>query len=177
MDGFMDTEDALHSYAAPEKKLEILKDPHIGAFAVISLVKWLLIYGAAITSVLLSERTGRRVLAILGLSFVIGRCLLGLTSMFFPKAKKDGMLYEETKDRPQVVVILLVIQLLAASALTVWMDVLSGSLVLLTFALHTLYYRFMVYKSFGGVTGDTAGYFLTTGEILAAVVLAASLYL
>ena len=44
LDGFMDTEDALNSYAVREKKLEILKDPHTGAFAVISLVKWMLIY-------------------------------------------------------------------------------------------------------------------------------------
>ncbi|MBQ4275848.1 MAG: adenosylcobinamide-GDP ribazoletransferase, partial [Lachnospiraceae bacterium] len=34
-DGFMDTMDALHSYRDKEKKLEILKDPHIGAFSVI----------------------------------------------------------------------------------------------------------------------------------------------
>ena len=32
-DGFMDTMDALHSYRDRERKLEILKDSHIGAFA------------------------------------------------------------------------------------------------------------------------------------------------
>ena len=35
LDGYMDTMDALHSYQKKEKKLEILKDPHIGAFSVI----------------------------------------------------------------------------------------------------------------------------------------------
>ena len=35
LDGFSDTVDALSSHAAPEKKREILKDPHAGAFAVI----------------------------------------------------------------------------------------------------------------------------------------------
>ena len=35
IDGFMDVQDALHSYQPREKKLEIMKDPHIGAFAVI----------------------------------------------------------------------------------------------------------------------------------------------
>ena len=86
VDGFMDTEDAMHSFAPTEKKLEILKDPHIGAFAVIALVKWLLIYAAAITAILLNERTDERILVILGLTFVISRSLLGLTSFFFPKA-------------------------------------------------------------------------------------------
>ena len=35
VDGFLDTCDALHSYQPRERKLEILKDSHIGAFAVI----------------------------------------------------------------------------------------------------------------------------------------------
>lgn len=38
MDGFMDTMDAFHSYQDKEKKLAILKDPHIGAFSVLMLV-------------------------------------------------------------------------------------------------------------------------------------------
>ena len=37
VDGFMDTMDAFHSYQPKEKKLEILKDSHIGAFSVIML--------------------------------------------------------------------------------------------------------------------------------------------
>ena len=35
MDGFADTVDALSSCQTRERKLEILKDPHTGAFAVI----------------------------------------------------------------------------------------------------------------------------------------------
>ena len=37
VDGYMDTMDAFHSYQSREKKLEILKDSHIGAFAAIML--------------------------------------------------------------------------------------------------------------------------------------------
>lgn len=40
VDGYMDTMDAFHSYQSREKKLEILKDSHIGAFAAIC---WLFI--------------------------------------------------------------------------------------------------------------------------------------
>ena len=36
MDGFLDTSDALSSHQNREKKLEILKDSHTGAFAIIS---------------------------------------------------------------------------------------------------------------------------------------------
>ena len=35
MDGFLDTTDALSSWQPREKKLEILKDSHAGAFAII----------------------------------------------------------------------------------------------------------------------------------------------
>ena len=50
VDGFMDVQDALKSYKSKEEKLEILKDPHIGAFAVIRLVIYGLIWIAALSS-------------------------------------------------------------------------------------------------------------------------------
>ena len=37
LDGFADTVDAMSSYAERERRLEILKDPHTGAFAIIGL--------------------------------------------------------------------------------------------------------------------------------------------
>ncbi len=47
LDGFLDTKDALHSYKSREEKLEILKDSHVGAFAVIRLALYLLVFIAA----------------------------------------------------------------------------------------------------------------------------------
>ena len=43
-DGFIDTVDALSSYGDKEKKLEILKDPHTGAFAIIGAVMYYLLF-------------------------------------------------------------------------------------------------------------------------------------
>ncbi len=145
VDGFMDTEDAMNSYASKEKKLEILKDSHIGAFAVISLVKWLLAYASAITAILLSKRFNLKLCVILGMTFVISR---GLT------------------------VGCLTVQLILASVAVLYMNIFYGAVVLVAFALYTLYYRYKVYKAFGGVTGDTAGFFLTTSEVVSAVMLA-----
>ena len=51
VDGFMNTMDALHSYQPKEKKLEILKDSHIGAFAAIMLVLYGLIYIGAFSEI------------------------------------------------------------------------------------------------------------------------------
>jgi adenosylcobinamide-GDP ribazoletransferase len=177
VDGFMDTEDAMNSYASKEKKLEILKDSHIGAFAVISLVKWLLAYAAAITALLLSDRFSFKVCVIFGMTFVISRGLSGLTSLLFEKAKKTGMLYEETKNKQRGTVICLTVQLILACAAVLYMNIFYGAVVLVAFALYTLYYRYKVYKEFGGVTGDTAGFFLTTGEVVSAVMLGVATYL
>ena len=49
LDGFMDTCDALSSWRTREERLQILSDPHIGAFAVIRLALFGLIYGAALS--------------------------------------------------------------------------------------------------------------------------------
>mgnify|MGYP002511682643 CR=1 FL=1 len=51
LDGFMDTMDAFHSYEPEERKLQILKDPHIGAFAVIMLAVYGLAYMGAFSEI------------------------------------------------------------------------------------------------------------------------------
>ncbi len=172
IDGLMDTEDALNSFSSTERKLEILKDPHTGAFAVISLIKWMLISAAAVTAIIVDRKTDLRVLMIMGLIFVISRGLSGLTSLFFKGAKKEGMLYRETKGDKRLVTVCLLLELLAAGGVALYFHVLYGGAVLIAFGLFTLYYRRMTYREFGGVTGDTAGYFVTAGEAVALAVLA-----
>ena len=44
MDGFLDTQDALGSCQTKERRLEILKDPHAGAFAILSCALYFLCY-------------------------------------------------------------------------------------------------------------------------------------
>ena len=66
------------------------------------------------------------------------------------------------------------VQLLAACAAAVLLNMICGAAVIAAFSLFTVYYRYKVYREFGGVTGDTAGYYLTAGEITAAVSLAAA---
>ncbi len=174
LDGFMDTEDALRSYGSREKKLEILKDPHIGAFAVIGLVRILLLSAAAVTMLLLSEKTDPCILGILGLTFMTGRCLSGLTSLLLPKAKREGMLYEETKGKKNIVFVCLFVELGISAGGMIFLDPLRGGCVCLAFTLYTACYCLHTKKTFGGVTGDTAGHFLTSAETYAAAALAVS---
>lgn len=50
LDGLADCCDGLFASATPERRLEIMKDPHVGAFGVIGLILVLLLKAAALTS-------------------------------------------------------------------------------------------------------------------------------
>lgn len=93
MDGFMDTMDAVHSYGDRSKKLEILKDPHLGAFAVISFGVYMMLYTGVFYEYLSLARmkdTGDRYFLYMVpcLVFVMERALSGLSVVTFPQAKK-----------------------------------------------------------------------------------------
>ena len=172
LDGFMDTSDALNSYGEHEKKLEILKDPHIGAFSVISLVKLILIALASSVFILTSEELTKETVIACSLIFVLSRCISGLTSLFLKKAKKGGMLSKEAGNVRKGTVALLSIQLVAATVIMFILDPVTALSVLLFFAGYTLYYKNKTQKEFGGVTGDTAGLFVSVSETGAASVIA-----
>ena len=87
LDGYADTCDALSSYGDREKKLEILKDPHCGAFAVIRLCSYFLAYFALCTAVQFTPRTG----FLWTLALVLERALSGLAVAAFPMAKNTGL--------------------------------------------------------------------------------------
>lgn len=175
LDGFMDVSDAYSSYQNREKSLEIMKDPHIGAFAVIGLVKFGLIYLAALI-LLLSRSDGDKApveVASYAAGFVIVRALCGLTSIYMPKAKKDGMLSNETKEADLPVKIILYFFLAAFAVISFWVNPIGTSLSLLAVLCYTWHYGRLCKKRFGGVTGDTAGYYICMAEGVYLVVIAA----
>lgn len=165
LDGFMDTADALSSYGTREKKLEILKDPHIGAFSVISVVLYFL---CALG--FLSEIRSKSAFVCVGFSFVFSRIFSGLSVVFFRKAKSDGMARAESENSAKKVVgAVLILEFAFFSALLAWF--LGGVSVyffvtLLVFAFSFFFYYFMAKKNFGGITGDLAGFFVCVSEIL-----------
>ncbi len=172
LDGFMDTSDALNSYGEHDKKLEILKDPHIGAFSVISLVKLILIALASSVYILTSEELTVETVIICALIFVVSRCISGLTSLFLKKAKKSGMLSREAGSVRKEAVVLLTVQLIAAAGAMIILDPVTAIPVLAFFAGYTLYYKYKTNKEFGGVTGDTAGLLVSVSETGAACIAA-----
>lgn len=166
VDGFMDTADALHSYAEREKKLEILKDPHIGAFSVIAMISFFLLCVAGLTQV-----SRREQVELLALSFVLSRTLSGLSLVWFPGAKKDGLLYSFASTAHKFVV-RAVLGLIGAVCvfLALLIHPVAGSVMILTAAGVWIYYFCMSKRQFGGITGDLAGYFLCLCELSSVLV-------
>ena len=163
LDGFLDTTDALNSYAEREKKLEILKDSHIGAFSVISFALYL-IFALALVLAILPSKTA--IFCACG-SFFVSRCFSALTVILFPKAKKEGMLYAESRIEKgeKIVCAFIFVQLLIAAAILIYFCRFFGVFGLLGMFLCFIYYFFMTKKQFGGITGDTAGFFVCISEL------------
>lgn len=169
VDGFVDTMDAFHSYQNRERKLEILKDSHIGAFAVIMLMLYYLIYAGAF-----SEIRQWKSMGVLAAGFFASRCLSGIGVVSFPSAKSDGLLYLFASSAHEwIVKISLYVQLVLCFGLMLVINIRTGSAVIFAALGSFAYYRYRSIKELGGITGDTAGYFVTVCE--AAMVVAAAL--
>lgn len=174
LDGYMDVKDALSSYADRDKKLEILKDPNVGSFAIIGIICRIIIMLVSICMILLYGNY--RSLAVMSFIFWNARCLSGLTSILFPKARKSGMLYGETSETGKSTVVFLIIQLLLGLGFTIYNDYRLAVLMIVVGGLLVLLYRKKTDREFGGVTGDTAGYFITCFESDMLLMMAALLW-
>lgn len=176
VDGFMDVSDAVSSYKSRKEKLAILKDPHIGAFAVIRLAVCGLIYIASLIVVLSSERASGLIAGI-ACGFVLSRCLSAESVLNFKAAKRDGMLcYEATAAAGGRKVNFLIVSFIAAASCfcMVYFAWAAGTFMMLAALLSFVWYKHLSCKEFGGITGDTAGYFVVVCETAIAAAAAAS---
>ena len=167
MDGFLDTIDALNSFADKKKRLAILKDPHIGAFGAIYAVVYLLM-SAAVWSTL-----GSRIFPEGIFVFVMSRTLSGAGIVSIPTASEEGSAAALVKacDRRNTrtfLTILFIIEAAAFCLITPVSGVICVGIALFVF----WHYLYTAVKYFGGVTGDVAGYFLQLCELACLTALA-----
>ena len=165
LDGFMDTMDAVNSWKDRERKLEILKDSHIGAFSVIMLLLYYLLDIAVLSSVLdrLSE-PGLSVNEFLSrfLPFLLipafSRAVTGTVLIFGKSAGQGGIAYTfaEACDLPAVRVVMFFWD----AAIPVFVgiiDPLSGIAFALLAFMGAAFFMKDTEKQFGGITGDLCG--------------------
>lgn len=155
IDGWMDVADAIGSNAPLEKKWEIMKDPHVGSFGIISLFfllgwKILLVY-----DLLASEQY-------LFFIVIFAMSRLGAVSflVFLPSAKKEGLAYAWKQHiRNRDFIIAFVPALLAAIVYPViFYYILSY---FLFFGLYAIWMK----RAFAGINGDIVGAGIEGGEL------------
>ena len=161
VDGFMDTMDAFHSYQPREKKLEILKDPHIGAFSVIMLAVYGMVFLGAF-----SEVKDMDLVRIVCAGFFLARTLSGIGVVSFKSAKHDGLLFTFANGSHKARVrVILYFQCVLAVGFMIRQSVMGGILVACTAFAVFGYYYWKCKKELGGITGDTAGFFVSVCEL------------
>jgi len=160
MDGFLDTQDALGSCQTKERRLEILKDPHAGAFAILSCALYFLCYAGIYASLTMDS------VRVAALGFLLSRSLSGLSVVTFPQARGSGLAstFAENAEKRTVRAVLVCYVLIFGAAMVFAGKGAGGAAVLAACAVFFCYYR-MAVKNFGGITGDLAGYFLQMCEI------------
>jgi adenosylcobinamide-GDP ribazoletransferase len=161
MDGYCDTVDALAAQSDKARTLEILKDPHTGAFAAIWLCAYLLACFAVLYELLL-----RGLDAGLSFAYILSRCFAAMNALTMPNARKDGLLaaFTQKADRRAAAVILALFAVFGSSGL-LWASSWRGLAGLAFCAAVTAWYRRMAIRRFGGATGDTTGYHLQITEL------------
>ena len=166
-DGFIDTIDALHSYGNKQKRLEILSDPHVGAFGIISAVMYYLLYFGFMNEITIYGET-----AMISLGFVMSRALCAIEIVLMKTAKNTGLLYEFSSSINKAVTLIVTILMLAACGLVmIFLSPYIGGAVLLMLMLLVLYYKFFIAKKIGGITGDTCGWFIQMCELITVIVI------
>lgn len=161
LDGFMDVTDAVGSWRSPERRREILKDSHVGSFAVIGIA--LVLLTQFVLCACVPETGDFRILIFIP---ALSRCCSALavtglpsmqTSQYFGQKKASGKLW---------FLGLLLAAILAAGFLLCGR---SGFCLVGCLAGYGLSLR-KAYRSLEGMNGDISGYALTLGELSALAV-------
>jgi len=163
LDGYMDVTDAVKSCRSLERRREILKDSHVGAFAVIGIALLLLAQFAFLASV--PERADFRILLFVP---AVSRCGSALAVTVL-KPMNTSQYAQTKKPKSHVVALIAMTAVFVAAGFLLcgrYGFVLLGGLAGYGLALRK------AYKSLEGMNGDISGYALTLSELCAAAVLA-----
>ena len=161
LDGFMDVTDAVGSYRTLERRREILKDSHVGSFAVIGVCLLLLAQFALFSS--LPQGANYLILLLIPM---VSRCCSALAVALL-KPMSTSQYAERKTDKGYTFTLFLML----AIALTVGFLSCgkSGAALIGCLAGYALALR-KGYKSLEGMNGDISGYALTLGELCAVAV-------
>ena len=169
LDGLCDTCDALCSFGDREKRLNILKDPHVGAFGPLWLIAFLLAEVGCFAQIY--DRPVLLPLACTGFAFA--RTMGGRKVVASPCAKDSGLahIFAENSDKRAVSRMLLAEFVLFAVLLGLWACRVPHALAAAKVLVIVLVVWYAVHEHisrrvFGGVTGDLAGFCISLSELI-----------
>lgn len=161
LDGFMDVTDAVRSCRDLPRRREILKDPHVGSFAVIGVVLLALVQFALLAS---ADDTASLWTPVL--LPAVSRCASALAITLL-RPMTTSQYAAQKKPASHTAILSMELALcLAGGFLAGWK---TGLALLACLAGHTLALR-SAYRSLDGMNGDISGYALTLGELCGAAV-------
>ena len=160
MDGFADVVDAHSSHADPERKRQILKDPHVGSFAVMG------ICGYLIANLALASELDARLLPVCACVPMVSRCLSAYAAVSWRIASPTGMLASlgGSANKP-VVRGAAMMELCVVIACMMWCNAGAACVsVAVAVALLAWLKRFSA-REFGGMNGDLLGFYVQVSEL------------
>ena len=167
-DGYIDAADAVFSRRDLDEKKRILKDPHLGAFAVIAVIGLFILQFSAVYTIVGAQKPLLTFVFIL----VISRCVAGVAMLNLKPVFETGYnaaFRAGTKPRHTLFICLLAFVGLTAA----WF--ISGAAALfplLAGALAGVAAVVYLYRQFHGISGDLSGCVITIGEFAALLCMA-----
>lgn len=161
LDGLLDTADAMNSWRTRERRLEILKDSHAGAFAIITcMVYFFLLYGAL-------DMVSGRLMQVYVFTFAVSRSLSAFSVVTFPKISADGTVagFSRNAQTHRIQAVCAAYLGICAVAMAALQPVCAAATLAGALAAFLWYHR-MAMKHFGGINGDLAGCFLSVCELV-----------
>lgn len=160
MDGFCDTTDALSSHQPRERKLEILKDSHTGAFAVIWCAAYLIFYFGCAAS------CSSAIYLVFLSAFVFSRGLSAFSVANFPTAKEGLVSAFKGASGRAAVTVISILWIAAAAMYSVLIWPWLGAIILIGGLLAYACCVAVMFKVFGGISGDLAGWMVQIVELI-----------
>ena len=158
LDGWMDASDAFFSYRDQQRRLEIMKDPRVGAFGVLSVMvllsaRFLFIYEITL-------RTFDATFVLIVLIPFLSKSVMGILLIKVRAAKEEGLgtLFKQAATRYTLWIYPVYMVLVLGGILLTYPVATSGVLLLMAMAILSLLFAARkAVKWFGGITGDVIG--------------------